>query len=152
MEGLLQGNGQNKDLRSFRIYYFFLYISKNNFLLANEAATSNQLDDTDGDLRLTGSEINVIDPISKMRMTDPVRNAICGHVYDKESLVAMLRKNKNTRYVFLLCQILEYVATALMSVCIHRCPVVGCTSMDYIVLSQCRPDIVTKTYLERNPA
>jgi len=97
-------------------------------LQANEAALNNGLDDTDADLRMTGSEINVIDPISKMRMTDPVRNAVCGHVYDKESLVAMLQKNKNT-----------------------RCPVVGCTSMDYIDLSQCRPDIVTKTYLERNP-
>jgi len=50
---------------------------------------------------LTGSEINVIDPISKTRMTDPVKNAVCGHVYDRESLIAMLEKNKNTRYVFL---------------------------------------------------
>ena len=58
------------------------------------------MDDADADLRLTGSEINVIDPISKMRMTDPVRNAVCGHIYDKASLVAMLQKNKNTRYVF----------------------------------------------------
>lgn len=57
-------------------------------------------DDADADLRLTGSKINIIDPISKIRMTDPVRNAVCGHVYDKASLVAMLEKNKNTRYVF----------------------------------------------------
>ncbi|XP_012532147.1 E3 SUMO-protein ligase NSE2 [Monomorium pharaonis] len=98
-------------------------------LQANEAACKTAPDDTDADLQLTDSQINVIDPISKMRMTDPVRNMVCGHVYDRESLVAMLRKNKNT-----------------------RCPVVGCTSQDYIVLSQCRPDIVTKTYLERNPA
>ncbi|KYM92498.1 E3 SUMO-protein ligase NSE2 [Atta colombica] len=90
---------------------------------------SNALDDIDADLRLTGSEINVIDPISKMRMTDPVRNAVCGHIYDKASLVAMLQKNKNT-----------------------RCPVVGCTSLDYIDLSQCRSDIVTKTYLENHLA
>lgn len=58
------------------------------------------MDDTDADLRLTGREINVIDPISKTRMTDPVKNAVCGHVYDKGSLVAMLQKNKNTRCVF----------------------------------------------------
>ncbi|XP_018304303.1 E3 SUMO-protein ligase NSE2 isoform X2 [Mycetomoellerius zeteki] len=96
--------------------------------LANEAE-SNVPDDADADLRLTGSKINIIDPISKIRMTDPVRNAVCGHVYDKASLVAMLEKNKNT-----------------------RCPVVGCTSLDYIDLSQCRSDIVTKTYLENHPA
>jgi len=98
-------------------------------LQANEATSSNRLDDADADLRMTGSEINVIDPISKTRMTDPVRNAVCGHIYDRESLVAMLQKNKNT-----------------------RCPVVGCTSMNYIDLSQCRSDIVTKMYLEKNPA
>lgn len=100
---------------------------------------------------MTGSEINVIDPISKMRMTDPVRNAVCGHVYDKESLVAMLQKNKNTRYIFHTMPKTECAVITFFHICIHRCPVVGCTSMDYIVLSQCRPDIVTKTYLERNP-
>lgn len=98
-------------------------------LQANEAASSNGLDDTDADLALTGREVNVIDPISKTRMTDPVKNTVCGHVYDRESLVAMLQKNKNT-----------------------RCPVVGCSSKDYIILSQCRTDIVTKMYLENNPA
>lgn len=96
---------------------------------ANKAAPNNELDDSDTDLRLTGRDINVIDPISKTRMIDPVKNTVCGHVYDKGSLIAMLQKNKNT-----------------------RCPVVGCTSMDYIDLNQCRTDIVTKAYLERNPA
>jgi len=122
-------------------------------LPANEATSSNELDDTDADLQLTGSKINVIDPISKTRMTDPVKNAVCGHVYDRESLVAMLQKNKNTRYIFyttIIHQILGYCYN--IYVCVHRCPVVGCTSTDYIVLSQCRPDIVTKLYLERNPA
>ncbi|XP_070159214.1 E3 SUMO-protein ligase NSE2 [Polyergus mexicanus] len=99
-------------------------------LQANEDASNNELEeDTDEDLRLTGQDINVIDPISKTRMTHPVKNTVCGHVYDKESLIAMLHKNKNT-----------------------RCPVVGCTSIDYIDLNQCRTDIVTKKFLERNPA
>ncbi|KAG5324949.1 NSE2 ligase, partial [Pseudoatta argentina] len=114
-------------------------------------AESNALDDTDADLRLTGSEINVIDPISKMRMTDPVRNAVCGHIYDKASLVAMLQKNKNTRYVFYIMSNIG-ICYYRFYVCIHRCPVVGCTSLDYIDLSQCRSDIVTKTYLENHPA
>ncbi|XP_011883355.1 PREDICTED: E3 SUMO-protein ligase NSE2-like [Vollenhovia emeryi] len=98
-------------------------------LQANKAALSNGAGDADADIQLTCSEINVIDPISKTRMTDPVKNTACGHVYDRESLVAMLQKNKNT-----------------------KCPVVGCTNTDYIVLSRCRPDIVTKMYLENCPA
>ncbi|XP_032667455.1 E3 SUMO-protein ligase NSE2-like [Odontomachus brunneus] len=98
-------------------------------LRVNQSTQNNELDDSNMDLRLTGTDINVIDPISKMRMTDPVRNTVCGHVYDKESLTAVLQMNKKT-----------------------RCPVVGCGNTEYIVLSQCRPDVVTKTYLEKNPA
>lgn len=56
--------------------------------------------DSSMDLQLMGTDINVIDPITKTRMTNPVRNAMCGHVYDKESLIALLRKNNKTRYVF----------------------------------------------------
>lgn len=98
-------------------------------LQANEDSANNELDDTDADLRVTNSEVNVIDPITKTRMTNPVRNIVCGHVYDKESLVAMLQNNKNT-----------------------RCPVAGCTSKNYIDLNKCRTDFVTKAYLEKNPA
>ncbi|XP_020288026.1 E3 SUMO-protein ligase NSE2-like [Pseudomyrmex gracilis] len=97
-------------------------------LLKATETTSNE-DDADTDLQLTNRDINVIDPISKTRMTDPVRNTVCGHVYDRASLIAMLEKNKNT-----------------------RCPVIGCTSKDYIVLSQCRTDIAMQIYLDKNPA
>ncbi|XP_012223813.1 E3 SUMO-protein ligase NSE2-like [Linepithema humile] len=100
-------------------------ISQSNGIIAN----STVVDDSDADLHLTSHYINVIDPISKMRMTNPVKNAVCGHIYDKESLTAMLKKNKNT-----------------------RCPVMGCTSTAYIDLSQCRIDVMTKMYLEKNPA
>lgn len=95
----------------------------------NHATSSKTLDDTDADLRLTRQDVNIIDPISKTRMIDPVKNAVCGHVYDRANLVAMLQRNNKT-----------------------RCPVVGCSNKDYIDLSQCRTDIVTKMYLEKNPA
>lgn len=78
----------------------YSFLENNINFLANEDASNNELEeDTDEDLRLTGQDINVIDPISKTRMTHPVKNTVCGHVYDKESLIAMLRKNKNTRCV-----------------------------------------------------
>ncbi|EZA58649.1 E3 SUMO-protein ligase NSE2 [Ooceraea biroi] len=95
----------------------------------NKAESNKGVENTDTDLRMTSQDMNIIDPISKTRMIDPVRNAVCGHVYDRGNLVAMLQRNKQT-----------------------RCPVVGCTSKDYIDLSQCRVDIVTKMYLEKNPA
>jgi len=67
----------------------------------NQSTTNKGLDDTDSDLRLTCQDINIIDPISKTRIIDPVRNTICGHVYDRGNLVAMLQRNKKTRCVLL---------------------------------------------------
>lgn len=48
---------------------------------------------------MTQDEINVIDPFTKKRMTDPVKNKACGHVYDRESAMAVLKMNEKTRYV-----------------------------------------------------
>lgn len=47
---------------------------------------------------MSGS-INVIDPISKMRIKDPIKNIICGHTYDRENVMALLKVNKKTRQV-----------------------------------------------------
>ncbi|XP_012350569.1 E3 SUMO-protein ligase NSE2-like [Apis florea] len=83
---------------------------------------------TDEELQLTGGYINIIDPISKKRIVDPVKNTICGHTYDKESITQLLKLNKKT-----------------------RCPVIGCKSIEFVTLKHLRIDILTKTYLEKNP-
>ncbi|XP_076302428.1 E3 SUMO-protein ligase NSE2-like [Lasioglossum baleicum] len=84
--------------------------------------------DTSAELQLTGGYINVIDPISKKRIVDPVKNTICGHTYDRESITQILKINKKT-----------------------RCPVIGCKSTEFVILANLRTDIVTKAYLEKNP-
>lgn len=94
-----------------------------------ELLLGDEDNDTDTELQLKGGGINVIDPISKTRIVDPIKNTVCGHTYDRESITQMLKINKKT-----------------------RCPVVGCKSRDFVTLAQLRPDIVTKAYLEKNPA
>lgn len=89
----------------------------------------NEETDGDAEMQLTGGYINVIDPISKKRIVDPVKNTLCGHTYDRDSITQILNINKKT-----------------------RCPVVGCKSKEFVLLSHLRTDIVTKTYLEKNPA
>lgn len=89
----------------------------------------NEENDEDAEMQLTGGYINVIDPISKKRIVDPVKNTLCGHTYDRDSITQILKINKKT-----------------------RCPVVGCKSKEFVMLSHLRTDIVTKTYLEKNPA
>lgn len=54
----------------------------------------NENDNEDGDLIVTQQEVNLIDPISMKRMTDPVRNKICGHVYERSSVVKMIKQSK----------------------------------------------------------
>ncbi|XP_076232919.1 uncharacterized protein LOC143178266 [Calliopsis andreniformis] len=85
--------------------------------------------DADEEMQLIGGYINVTDPISKKRIVDPVKNSICGHTYDRESITQILKINKKT-----------------------RCPVIGCKSTEFVTLANLRTDIVTKTYLEKYPA
>lgn len=48
------------------------------------------------DLVATQYSHSLIDPISKKRMTSPVRNKLCGHVYDRNSVTSMISaKHKN---------------------------------------------------------
>lgn len=39
----------------------------------------------------------------------------------------------------------------LIMYCICRCPVIGCKSIEFVTLKHLRIDILTKTYLEKNP-
>lgn len=61
----------------------------------------------DDDIEMTQDTINVIDAFSKKRMTDPVKNKACGHIYDRETVNSVLTMNKNTRYVQLIDQLLK---------------------------------------------
>ncbi|XP_042870386.1 E3 SUMO-protein ligase NSE2-like [Penaeus japonicus] len=63
-------------------------------LLQENEAGDNEGDEGDGDLIVTQQEVNLIDPISMKQMTDPVRNKICGHVYERSSVVNMIKQNR----------------------------------------------------------
>ena len=47
------------------------------------------------DLELLSShqDLNIIDPVSKRVMAVPVRHSKCGHVYDRDSIVTMIKAN-----------------------------------------------------------
>jgi hypothetical protein len=38
-------------------------------------------------------DLNIIDPVTKLTMSDPVRHTLCGHVYDKGSIKLMIKKH-----------------------------------------------------------
>ncbi|XP_071551557.1 uncharacterized protein [Panulirus ornatus] len=63
-------------------------------LLAQSVPGGSSNADDSEELVTTQHSINIIDPISKKVMTDPVRNKHCGHVYDRSSVVDMIKVKK----------------------------------------------------------
>ena len=50
-------------------------------------------DDGD-DLAVTGEQIQTIDPYTKKEFVDPVKNKLCGHPYEKETIFELIRDKK----------------------------------------------------------
>lgn len=89
----------------------------------------NVASDTDGDLVATQYSSTFLDPISKKRMTDPVRNKICDHVYDRSTITSMISK---ARHGF-------------------KCPTIGCANRRPIALSDLKdaPDVKRQLALQQ---
>lgn len=46
---------------------------------------------------LTGTRRSYVDPISKKEIMHPVRNTICDHIYEKNTIYGILKKKKKMR-------------------------------------------------------
>ncbi|XP_069678610.1 uncharacterized protein [Periplaneta americana] len=53
--------------------------------------------DIDEDIAITESDVNTIDPITKRPIQDPVRIRLCGHVFDRMSIMSILKGKHNIR-------------------------------------------------------
>eukprot|EP00092_Neocalanus_flemingeri_P019679 GFUD01021314.1.p1 GENE.GFUD01021314.1~~GFUD01021314.1.p1 ORF type:complete len:207 (-),score=90.28 GFUD01021314.1:108-728(-) len=82
---------------------------------------NDQMESGDDDLEMTQVERNTVCPISRREMVKPVKNILCGHVYDKGSMEALLNQNPKS-----------------------RCPVVGCPNKAFVVRTNLREDKETK--------
>ncbi|CAB3258777.1 unnamed protein product [Arctia plantaginis] len=56
---------------------------------------SNNLDESD--LAITESQEQYIDPITKRPLTDPVKNTVCGHTYEKDAIMNLLQSKHKTK-------------------------------------------------------
>ncbi|XP_061394611.1 E3 SUMO-protein ligase NSE2-like [Musca vetustissima] len=72
------------------------------------------------------SEINVYDPITKQRMSNPVKNTLCGHHYEK-------------------CHILEAISVNKRL----RCPVAGCGNKQFVQQQHLVDDNLFKVRLQK---
>ncbi|XP_034940402.1 E3 SUMO-protein ligase NSE2-like [Chelonus insularis] len=91
--------------------------------------TGVNVNNTDTEMEITdeglNSYANLICPISKAKMTHPMKNTICGHIYDKASIDAVLRNSNAT-----------------------RCPIVGCRNKEFLNKSYLKPDLVAQICIE----
>jgi len=95
--------------------------------IESEVGESKGMESGDDELEMTQVEVNTVCPISRKEMTKPVKNLICGHVYDKHSMESLLQQNP-------MC----------------RCPVVGCPSSRAVEKRNLVEDKETKKAIHNN--
>lgn len=81
----------------------------------------------DTDLMVTEGKKSTKCPFTGVEMTNPVRNPVCGHVYDKEGVKAMIAQRGNR------C----------------RCPVAGCANSQPLNTKELVEDRLLKKQIER---
>lgn len=63
-----------------------------------QAANNSVIVDNEVDFTETISDI---DPISKRPFKEPVKNTVCGHIYDKDSIKQLIALGNRVRYDYL---------------------------------------------------
>ncbi|NWT64337.1 NSE2 ligase, partial [Prunella himalayana] len=72
---------------------------------------NNTIEQIDEDIAVTRSQMNFICPITQVTMKTPVRNKVCGHVYEEDAILEMIQTQKQKKKKV-------------------RCPKMGCSHVD----------------------
>ncbi|XP_060801039.1 E3 SUMO-protein ligase NSE2 [Amyelois transitella] len=72
---------------------FMIEINKR-YQQAQQVARQN-LDESD--LAITETQDRYIDPITKKPIEDPVKNTVCGHIYERDSIMNLINRNNRTK-------------------------------------------------------
>lgn len=63
----------------------------------------------DADMMVQETQL-YIDPISKQYITNPVKNTVCGHIYEKTTILGAIQMNKRMRCPYMGCSNKRHVA------------------------------------------
>ncbi|NXM87874.1 NSE2 ligase, partial [Oenanthe oenanthe] len=89
---------------------------------------NDTIEQIDEDIAVTRSQTNFICPITQMTMKRPVRNKVCGHIYEEDAILEMIQTQKQKKKQV-------------------RCPKMGC-SHDDVKESDLVPDEILKRLLD----
>jgi len=89
-------------------------------------ASGDEDGDGDEELVMTQTTGSTLDPITRMPMTDPVKNVLCGHSYERASIQHLTRKGKKT-----------------------KCPIAGCPNDQFVQMDQLIDNTDLKRQIER---
>ncbi|XP_053322425.1 E3 SUMO-protein ligase NSE2 [Spea bombifrons] len=96
--------------------------------VSQDGTEEEMFESMDDDVTVTQSQANFVCPITLVEMTNPVKNKVCGHTYQREAIERMIQdrqqKKKNT-----------------------RCPKIGCDHSD-IKITDLVPDVALKRTIE----
>ncbi|NXP18303.1 NSE2 ligase, partial [Scytalopus superciliaris] len=109
----IESENSDSDLQSNEKYMYFmdqLKEMKKQFrhISDNDNETIEQIDE---DIAVTRSQMNFICPITQMEMKRPVRNKVCGHIYEEEAILEIIQSRKQKKKKV-------------------RCPKMGCSHVD----------------------
>ncbi|XP_053251296.1 E3 SUMO-protein ligase NSE2 [Podarcis raffonei] len=96
-EALESGNS-DLDLQGNEKYVHFkeqLRQMKAQFGVQSDGEKSSPLEQVDEDLAVTQSQMNFVCPITQVEMKKPVKNKVCGHFYEEEAILDLIRRKEH---------------------------------------------------------
>ncbi|XP_052474445.1 E3 SUMO-protein ligase NSE2-like isoform X2 [Carassius gibelio] len=100
------------------------------YAMQGQTAAENEEEEFDEDIAVTQSQTNFTCPLTQVEMVNPVKNKKCGHHYDQEAVLEMIKaKHKNKKK--------------------FRCPKVGCGNTD-VQQSDLELDLLMKRMIQNH--
>ncbi|NXO82136.1 NSE2 ligase, partial [Sitta europaea] len=120
----MESKNSDSDLQRNEKYMYF----KDQLKEMKKQYHNDTIEQIDEDIAVTRSQMNFICPITQMTMKKPVRNKVCGHIYEEDAILEMIQTQKQKKKKV-------------------RCPKMGCSHVD-VKGSDLVPDEILKRLLD----
>ncbi|XP_056339054.1 E3 SUMO-protein ligase NSE2 [Oenanthe melanoleuca] len=121
----MESKNSDSDLQRNEKYIYFKDQLKE---MKKQYRGNDTIEQIDEDIAVTRSQTNFICPITQMTMKRPVRNKVCGHIYEEDAILEMIQTQKQKKKQV-------------------RCPKMGCSHVD-VKESDLVPDEILKRLLD----